>query len=280
MINSDNIKSIFERLIKGRLTKKDVHILRDAIDSNTNQDVIQIGNKYAVNIGNSTGSINLGDNITYQGVDAETIREILRSLRDIQKQKPLVSNGEILSILRRKYPSLELGRGRFYLPILVLASWLIISLIISILISKYQPNSTVIILKTFLVFLGYGMQLYYPIIGCVLMFNYHIRSKFVFLLIFPVIVWLLLNTYCTLVEYILISGRIFATANFINLVLIVFIAYAVLAYLGNLLAGRFHISFTGLMDRWLIWSFSPFITVFRLHFYLFLLVGHIFRFGA
>lgn len=280
MTNPYDIEAIFERLTTGNFTETDVKFLRDAIKSNTNQDVIQLDNEYAVNIGNATGPINLGDNIIYQGVDAETIREILRLLRDIDRRPSVVSNAEILRILQGRYHPLGFGRGRFYLPIMVLASWLIISLIISSLIYKYQPNSTAVILKTFLVFLGYGLQLYYVVIGVLLMVNYRVRTRLGFLLIAPIIVWILLNIYFVLLEYILISARILANVNFINSVLIVFASYTVLALLGFFLAGRFNETFTGMIDRWLFLSFSPLITVFRLHFYLLHFVYQIFLLGG
>ncbi|MCP2729032.1 hypothetical protein [Limnofasciculus baicalensis] len=276
MTNSNDIEAIFERLATRTLTEADVQLLRDTI---INQNVAQTGNKYAVNIGNVTGYIHIGDSITYEGTDTTIIREILQKLENIQRQPPQVSNQEILRYLQGRYPPRDPGIGRIYLLIIVPATWLIVSLIISGLLYKYPPNSTTIILQSFSVLLGSGLQLYYIGIACLRMLNYKLRARLGFLLVAPLIVWVLIIVYCSVLESILISAKIIAGVNFIELTVILFVSYGVLACLGTWLGGRVHGSSTVMIDRWLFWSFSPFITIFHLHRCLFQFVGQIFGWG-
>lgn len=140
MTNRYDTEAIFERLTTGNLTETDIQFLRNSITRSINQDVVQIGNKYAVNIGQSTGLINLGDNITYQGVEAETIREILRSLRDIQRQQPLVSNAEALRYLQRQYAVLPRPGVPFQWQVLL--SWLILSFVCLIILLLTQTSNS------------------------------------------------------------------------------------------------------------------------------------------
>ncbi|MBD2343629.1 HEAT repeat domain-containing protein [Anabaena subtropica] len=79
MPTSDELLAILERIAEGQHTRDDLVVLRQVlIVSKTDQNVLQIG-KYTVNIGQGT-NIRIGDNITYQGANAETVQAVLRSL--------------------------------------------------------------------------------------------------------------------------------------------------------------------------------------------------------
>ncbi|MCP2729033.1 hypothetical protein [Limnofasciculus baicalensis] len=137
MNNFNNVEDLFERLATRNLTEADISILRNSLARSINQDVVQIGNQTAVNIG-SAGSINIGNHITYQGTDAETIREILQSLREIERQRPLVSNSEALHYLRQQYPV----RPGVPFQWQVLVGWLILSFVCLIALLFYQTSNS------------------------------------------------------------------------------------------------------------------------------------------
>jgi len=87
MPDSDDLLAIIDRILTHQHTDDDLAILRQVISTSSSQDTLQIG-KYNVNIG-SGQDIHIGDKI-YQGADAETIREILRSVvQDNQQQSIL-----------------------------------------------------------------------------------------------------------------------------------------------------------------------------------------------
>ncbi|MUG95788.1 hypothetical protein F7734_26900 [Scytonema sp. UIC 10036] len=180
MTNPYDIEGILERLTTGSFTETDIQILRNSIARNTNPDVVQIGNKYAVSIGHATGPINLGDNITYQGVDAETIREILRSLRDMQRQQPFVSNTEALRYLQQQ----SLVRNRPGVPFQwqVLVSWLILSLL-GLIILLFTQTSNSLIIKNLADFIYYWVILFlaatiYGFLGIFLQGVFQYRWRF------------------------------------------------------------------------------------------------------
>ena len=78
MPTSDELLAILNNIVNDQHTPADLEVLRQALTVNSAQNVVQIG-KYPVNIGQGQ-DIRIGDQITYQGTDAETIREVLRSV--------------------------------------------------------------------------------------------------------------------------------------------------------------------------------------------------------
>ncbi len=76
MISPEELNSILERITAGQQTEADITDLRQLLSSN-GQNISQIG-KYAVNLRQGQ-DIQIGDRI-YQGVDAEAIRQIFRSI--------------------------------------------------------------------------------------------------------------------------------------------------------------------------------------------------------
>lgn len=76
MANPSNLNDIIQRILNGTQTDDDVETLRQWLNSGGSQNV-QIG-KYNVNIGQGQ-DIHIGDR-TYQGLDAEAIREVARAV--------------------------------------------------------------------------------------------------------------------------------------------------------------------------------------------------------
>jgi hypothetical protein len=74
----DDLLAILERIINYQHTDADLEVLRQALTVNRTQKVVQIG-KYTVNIGQGQ-DIQIGDRI-YNGADAETLKQVLQSLR-------------------------------------------------------------------------------------------------------------------------------------------------------------------------------------------------------
>ncbi|MBH8578290.1 hypothetical protein I8752_36195 [Nostocaceae cyanobacterium CENA369] len=76
MTTPEKLNTILEGIVKKQQTETDVTVLQNYL-SGSGQIVSQQG-KYAVNLGQGQ-DIHIGDR-TYQGADAEVIREIIRSL--------------------------------------------------------------------------------------------------------------------------------------------------------------------------------------------------------
>lgn len=77
MSSHPDLNDIFDRLAKREQTDSDIQSLRQLLQVREGQNTVQIG-KYNVNIAEGR-DIHIGDRI-YQGVDAKTIREILREI--------------------------------------------------------------------------------------------------------------------------------------------------------------------------------------------------------
>ena len=73
----DDLSAIFDRIANGKETEGDLQALRQLFRKGDRPDAVQLG-KHNVNIGQGQ-DIHVGDR-TYQGADAETIREIVRSI--------------------------------------------------------------------------------------------------------------------------------------------------------------------------------------------------------
>jgi Effector-associated domain 10 len=160
MMNSQGpLESIFERLATGEFSESDIQFLRNSIRSNDNPNLFQVGNKYAVNIGQSTGDIHIGDNITYQGLDANAIRAILREVRAIQNQQPLASNSEFLQRLRYRNQFRELPGVPFQGEIL--GCWGILSFTGSVILIMNQSSSNSLKIQSLSDFLSLWMGLYF-----------------------------------------------------------------------------------------------------------------------
>ncbi len=78
MPTSDELLAILNNIVNHQHTPADLEVLRQALTGNSAQNVVQIG-KYTVNIGQGQ-DIRIGDQITYQGTDAETIRGVFCSV--------------------------------------------------------------------------------------------------------------------------------------------------------------------------------------------------------
>lgn len=68
--------AIFERILQGKQTKIDLQILKDNLKQDDEKDLVQIG-KFNINIGQGE-NIKIGDDIVYQGPDAEAIRKCVK----------------------------------------------------------------------------------------------------------------------------------------------------------------------------------------------------------
>jgi hypothetical protein len=77
MTNFDELSIIIERIASGNSTEADIAALRQLLNAGDRPLALQLG-KYNVSIDQGKG-IQIGDRI-YHGVDAEAIREIVRSL--------------------------------------------------------------------------------------------------------------------------------------------------------------------------------------------------------
>jgi len=92
MPTSDELLAILNNIVNDQHTPADLEVLRQALTGNSAQNVVQIG-KYTVNIGQGQ-DIRIGDQITYQGTDAETIRGVFCSVlqeMQISGQQPATS---------------------------------------------------------------------------------------------------------------------------------------------------------------------------------------------
>lgn len=78
MITPDDLNAIIDRIAAGNYTAEDLQVLRREIVLSSDRNVVQLG-KYNVNIAEGK-DIHVGDRI-YQGVDADTIRSLLREQR-------------------------------------------------------------------------------------------------------------------------------------------------------------------------------------------------------
>jgi nucleoside-triphosphatase THEP1 len=100
MANPSNLNDILQRILDGIQTDTDVEDLRQWLNSGGVQN-LQVG-KYNVNIGQGKG-IHIGDR-TYQGLDAEAIREVVRAV--IQGSNAADIRSAVKSILNEEFPNL------------------------------------------------------------------------------------------------------------------------------------------------------------------------------
>jgi hypothetical protein len=91
MATLDELKAILDRIAAGKQTKADINALRDALIVSGDQIVVQQGNNN-INIGHigQAGDIHIGD--IYQGVSAETIKQVIRQ---ILREEPRLSKEEL-----------------------------------------------------------------------------------------------------------------------------------------------------------------------------------------
>lgn len=119
MANPSNPNEIIQRILNGTQTDKDVESLRQWLNSGGIQN-LQI-EKYNVNIGQGQ-SVHIGDK-TYQGLDAEAIREVARAV--IQGYNATDIREVVRSILKEEFAQLPQPanpQSRSRKTILVLAS--------------------------------------------------------------------------------------------------------------------------------------------------------------
>ncbi len=104
MIAPDELNSILDRIVKRQHTEIDVAILRQYLIGG--QIVSQTG-KYTVNLGQGQ-EIHIGDR-TYQGVDAEAIQEIVRSIKEELKASTQFARSEEIPFQssKHKQPSVD-----------------------------------------------------------------------------------------------------------------------------------------------------------------------------
>jgi Effector-associated domain 10/AAA domain len=100
MANPSNFNDILQRILDGTQTDTDVEDLRQWLNSGGVQN-LQVG-KYNVNIGQGEG-IHIGDR-TYQGLDAEAIREVVRAVNQGSNAADIRSI--VKSILKEEFPNL------------------------------------------------------------------------------------------------------------------------------------------------------------------------------
>ncbi len=98
MANPSNLNDILQRILDGIQTDTDVEDLRQWLSSGGVQN-LQVG-KYNVNIGQGEG-IHIGDR-TYQGLDAEAIREVVRAVTQGSNAADIRSI--VKSILKEEFP--------------------------------------------------------------------------------------------------------------------------------------------------------------------------------
>jgi Effector-associated domain 10/CHAT domain len=103
MSNPSNPNDIIQRILNGTQTDDDVKALRQWLNSGGIQGIqnLQVG-KYNVNIGQGQ-NVHVGDK-TYQGLDAEAIREVARAV--IQGSNATDIREIVRSILKEEFPSL------------------------------------------------------------------------------------------------------------------------------------------------------------------------------
>ncbi len=119
MSNPSNLNDIIQRILNGTQSDSDVEALRQWLNSGGIQN-LQVG-KYNVNIGQGQ-DIHLGDR-TYQGLDAEAIREVTPAV--LQGSNAADIQEVVRSILKEDFPNLaqpENPQSSSGKTILVLAS--------------------------------------------------------------------------------------------------------------------------------------------------------------
>ncbi|MBD2415547.1 CHAT domain-containing protein [Nostoc calcicola FACHB-389] len=119
MANPSNLNDIIQRILNGNQTDNDVEALRQWLNSGGSQN-LQVG-KYNVNIGQGQ-DIHIGDK-TYQGLDAQAIREVARAV--IQGSNTADIREVVRSILKEEFQNLaqrENPQSSSRKTILVLAS--------------------------------------------------------------------------------------------------------------------------------------------------------------
>jgi hypothetical protein len=103
MTNPSNPNDIIQRILNGTQTDDDVEALHQWLNSGGIQNIqaqnLQVG-KYNVNIGQGK-NVNIGDK-TYQGLDAEAIREVARAV--VQGSNATDIREIVRSILKEEYP--------------------------------------------------------------------------------------------------------------------------------------------------------------------------------
>ena len=100
MANLRNLNDILQRILNGTQTDTDVEDLRQWLNSGGVQN-LQVG-KYNVNIGQGEG-IHIGDR-TYQGLDAEAIREVVQAVT--QGSDAADVRSIVKSILKEEFPNM------------------------------------------------------------------------------------------------------------------------------------------------------------------------------
>ncbi|WDD36273.1 CHAT domain-containing protein (plasmid) [Nostoc sp. UHCC 0926] len=119
MANPNNLNDIIQRILNGNQTDADIEALRQWLNSGGSQN-LQVG-KYNVNIGQGQ-DIYIGDR-TYQGLDAQAIREVARAV--IQGSNTADIREIVRSILKEEFQNLtqrENPQSSSRKTILVLAS--------------------------------------------------------------------------------------------------------------------------------------------------------------
>lgn len=119
MANPSNLNDIIQRILNGTQSDSDVEALRQWLNSGGIQN-LQVG-KYNVNIGQGQ-DIHIGDR-TYQGLDAQAIREVARSV--LQGSNAADIREVVRSILKEEFQNLaqrENPQSSSRKTILVLAS--------------------------------------------------------------------------------------------------------------------------------------------------------------
>lgn len=119
MANPSNLNDIIQRILNGNQTDADIEALRQWLNSGGSQN-LQVG-KYNVNIGQGQ-DIHIGDR-TYQGLDAQAIREVARAVihgsntTDIREIVRSILFEEFQNLVQRENPQSSSRK-----TILVLAS--------------------------------------------------------------------------------------------------------------------------------------------------------------
>jgi hypothetical protein len=119
MANPNNLNEIIQRILNGTQTDSDVEVLRLWLNRGGIQN-LQVG-KYNVNIGQGQ-DIHIGDR-TYQGLNAQAIREVVRSV--LQGSDAAEIREVVRSILKDEFPNLaqpDNPQSSSHKTILVLAS--------------------------------------------------------------------------------------------------------------------------------------------------------------
>ncbi|WP_254447079.1 hypothetical protein [Dolichospermum sp. UHCC 0259] len=102
MTEPSNLNEIIQRILNGNQTDADVESLRQWLNKSSIQN-LQVG-KYNVNIGQGQ-DIHIGDR-TYQGLDAQAIREVASAV--IQGSNTAEIREIVRSILKEEFHNLAL----------------------------------------------------------------------------------------------------------------------------------------------------------------------------